>query len=121
MVAVVYHGRALPIAWTWVRHARGHSTQTVQLALLSYVRAQLPTGVAVSLSGTPSLGTRSCWTTATVGAGAIVHPVVQSYPGLDGVQLEAIGDLICAAEHCAWRLNAALTHSAPHTTNLLLT
>ena len=34
MVAVGYHGRALPIAWRWVAHARDHSSQKQQLALL---------------------------------------------------------------------------------------
>ena len=37
MVAVAYHGRALPIAWTWVPHARGHSvvsTNQLRIVLL---------------------------------------------------------------------------------------
>ena len=56
LVAVAYHGRALPIAWTWVAHGRGHSTQTQQLALLNYVRSLLRSGVTVSLVGDTEFG-----------------------------------------------------------------
>ena len=56
IVAVAYHGRALPIAWTWVPHARGHSTQHQQLALLRYVRGLLPAGVQVCLVGDTEFG-----------------------------------------------------------------
>lgn len=56
LVAVAYHGRALPIAWTWVCSGRGHSTQHKQLALLSAVRDMLPSGVAASLVGDTEFG-----------------------------------------------------------------
>src|SRR5712692_1197191 len=56
LVALAYRGCALPIAWTWVPHKRGHSTMHKQLALLSYVRTWLPEGVKVSLVGDCELG-----------------------------------------------------------------
>ena len=56
MVAVAYHGRALPIAWTWVPHARGHSTQAQQLAVLRYVKGLMPAGVQVNLVGDTEFG-----------------------------------------------------------------
>ena len=56
MVAVAYHGRALPIAWTWVPHARGHSMQAQQLAVLRYVKGLIPAGVQVSLVGDTEFG-----------------------------------------------------------------
>lgn len=56
MVAVAYHGRALPILWTWVRSERGHSSQHKQLALLDAVRALLPEGATVSLVGDTEFG-----------------------------------------------------------------
>jgi hypothetical protein len=56
LVAVAYHRRALPIAWTWVPHARGHSTQGQQLALLRYVKGLLPDRVQVSLVGDTEFG-----------------------------------------------------------------
>ena len=37
IVALAYRRRALPIAWTWVRSARGHPAALKQCALLGYV------------------------------------------------------------------------------------
>lgn len=49
MVAVAYHGRAMPITWTWIPHAHGHRTQHQQLALWGYVYRLIPKGTRVSL------------------------------------------------------------------------
>ena len=51
MVSLAYQRRSLPIAWTWVRSSRGHSTTAKQIALLSYVNQLLPSGVRASLVG----------------------------------------------------------------------
>ncbi len=56
MVALAYQGRALPIAWTWVPHSRGHSTQQQQLALLRYVKGLVPAAVQVNLVGDTEFG-----------------------------------------------------------------
>ena len=51
MVSLAYHRRSLPIAWTWVRSSRGHSTTAKQVKLLEYIYRLLPPGVQVSLVG----------------------------------------------------------------------
>jgi hypothetical protein len=56
IVGLAYRKRAIPIAWTWVRQARGHSTPQAQLALLAYVRSLLPEGIAVLLVGDCEFG-----------------------------------------------------------------
>jgi len=56
MVSVAYRKRAIPIAWTWVKHVRGHSTGQKQLALLAYVRTLIPRGAAVFLVGDTEFG-----------------------------------------------------------------
>ena len=56
IVCLAYRKRAIPIAWTWVKHTRGHSTAGKQLALLAYVRKLLPEGAAVSLVGDCEFG-----------------------------------------------------------------
>jgi hypothetical protein len=56
MVSLAYRKRAIPIAWTWVKHVRGHSTAFKQLALLNYVRKLLPIGAAVFLVGDCEFG-----------------------------------------------------------------
>jgi hypothetical protein len=56
MVSLAYRRRAIPIAWTWVKHVRGHSTGATQLALLGYVRSLMPKGIAVLLVGDSEFG-----------------------------------------------------------------
>lgn len=56
IVCLAYRKRSIPIAWTWVKHVRGHSTAGKQLALLSYVRKLLPKGAAVFLVGDTEFG-----------------------------------------------------------------
>jgi hypothetical protein len=51
MVSLGYRRRALPIAWTWVRCKRGHSTGYKQCALLAYVHPLVPQGAAVVVIG----------------------------------------------------------------------
>ena len=56
IVCLAYRKRAIPIAWTWVKHVRGHSTAGKQCALLAYVRHLLPKGAAVFLVGDTEFG-----------------------------------------------------------------
>ena len=56
MVSLAYRRRALPIAWTWVRSSRGHSSATKQQALLAYIRGLLPAGAKVSIAGDSEFG-----------------------------------------------------------------
>jgi hypothetical protein len=51
MVALAFQRRAIAIAWTWRRGAKGHSSARVQVALLAYVRSLLPKDVPVVLVG----------------------------------------------------------------------
>ena len=56
IVCLVYRKRAIPIAWTWVKHVKGHSSAWKQLALLAYVRKLIPGGTAVFLVGDCEFG-----------------------------------------------------------------
>lgn len=51
MVSLAYRHRSLPIAWTWVRCRRGHSTGHKQSALLDYVHSLVPSGTEVVVIG----------------------------------------------------------------------
>jgi hypothetical protein len=48
--------RALPIAWTWIRSARGHSSARKQKALLDYVRSLIPAHTPVLVVGDSEFG-----------------------------------------------------------------
>lgn len=56
LISVAYRRRAVPIAWTWIPWARGHSSAWRQLALLAYVYSLLPPEVSVSLVGDAEFG-----------------------------------------------------------------
>ena len=56
IVGLAFRRRAVPLAWTWVKGSRGHSSATVQLALLASVRQLLPSGVHVVLVGDCEFG-----------------------------------------------------------------
>jgi hypothetical protein len=51
MVTLGYRRRALPIAWTWIRAKRGHSSGRVQCALLAYVHQLVPPEAEVIVCG----------------------------------------------------------------------
>jgi hypothetical protein len=56
IVTLAYRRRALPIAWTWVKGTKGHSTAVKQQALLAHVRQLLPPAVPVWLVGDCEFG-----------------------------------------------------------------
>lgn len=56
MVALALPGRALPLAWTWMNCARGHSSRQKQLALLARVHALIPAHIPVVLVGDSEFG-----------------------------------------------------------------
>lgn len=56
MVSLAYRKRAIPIAWTWVKHVRGHSTGSTQIALLAYIKKLIPAGSTVFIVGDTEFG-----------------------------------------------------------------
>jgi len=56
IVCLAYRKRSIPIAWTWVKHVKGHSSAWKHLALLAYVRKLIPTGATVFLVGDREFG-----------------------------------------------------------------
>jgi hypothetical protein len=51
MVSVVYHGRALPLAWVVMRGTKGHFSEDVHCALLAQIQAILPREATVVFLG----------------------------------------------------------------------
>lgn len=56
MVSLAYRRRALPIAWTWVKGSRGHSSAVKQKTLLAYIHGLLPAGAQVLIAGNSEFG-----------------------------------------------------------------
>ena len=51
VISVVYHGRALPLAWQVVKAAKGHLAQEEHLALVRGVQPLVPVGASVVFVG----------------------------------------------------------------------
>ncbi|MDP9317323.1 MAG: transposase [Chloroflexota bacterium] len=51
MLSVVYHGRALPVAWVVVQGQKGHFPQATHCALLAQIQALIPPTTPVTVLG----------------------------------------------------------------------
>jgi hypothetical protein len=56
LVAIAYRRRTIPLAWTWVKSSRGHSSSWKQKALLSYVHSLIPPKTKVIVVGDSEFG-----------------------------------------------------------------
>lgn len=56
LVAIAFRSRSIPLAWTWVKGSRGHSTSHKQMALLAYVHGLIPAESKVLLVGDAEFG-----------------------------------------------------------------
>jgi hypothetical protein len=56
LVAIAFRSRGIPLAWTWVKGSRGHSTSHKQRALLAYVHGLIPDQSKVLLVGDAEFG-----------------------------------------------------------------
>ena len=121
MVALAYRKRALPLAWTWVRGKRGHSSAYKQRALLRYVRELLPKGATVSLVGDSEFGSIEVlrqledWNWSYVLRQRGNTKVCVSMAN----KWQCFADLVLAKDHVFWYPQALLTVEHLHHTHLL--
>ncbi len=121
MVALAYRRRSIPVAWTWVRHRKGHSTTGKQQALLSYVRSLLPPDVPVLLVGDSEFGIIDVirliegWGWHYVLRQKGSHLVSQS----DEDVWKPFRDLVQKPGQSCWCPNVHLTGKFAHMTNVL--
>jgi len=113
MVSLAYRHRAVPIAWAWVRHVRGHSSAAKQIVLLKYVRSLIPQNMPVFLVGDSEFGSI-----------AVLHQLQQWHwffvfrqKGNTGLWLDErtgwqrLDCLVKKAGQSAWCPNGSLTQS----------
>jgi len=67
MVGLAYRKRALPLAWSWLRGKRGHSSAAKQRALLNYVHDLAIGATVVPVGGQRVREHRNAQATGTVG------------------------------------------------------
>lgn len=121
MVALAYRRRAFPLAWTWVKLTKGHSSAHRQLALLKYVQGLLPAGVPVSLAGDsefgaiPVLRQVEAWGWSYVLRQKKQHLVRRNAAG----EWQKCGQLVNAPGQRTWQPHVALTRQHAYPTNVL--
>jgi hypothetical protein len=122
MVSLAYRRRSLPIAWTWLRASRGHSTTAKQVKLLAYVKELLPVGVKVSLVGDCEfdqpllIENRRFWgwdyALRQPGNHLVLRRGAPLWQGIDSLALKP--------GLTAWLGNVVLTGASPYPTHLVL-
>jgi len=121
LISVAYRRRAVPLAWTWIPCARGHSSAWRQLALLAYVYRLLPAGVSVSLVGDAEFGAVEVQNQVDAWGWAFVlrqKATNQVRPGPNAAW-QNFGCLVTKPGQLVWWPNAYLTAKHNHQVNLL--
>jgi len=122
MVGLAYRKRSVPIAWTWVKQTRGHSSGRIILALLAYVQSLLPPGIAVLLVGDCEFGSvevlrqLEAWSWDYVLRQKAGTKVCLA----QATEWQDFGSHIDKAGQCFWLGACWLTESKIHFTNLLI-
>lgn len=119
MVAVAYRRRALPIAWTWIRSAKGHSSGHKQAALLSYVRQLVPDQATVIVTGdsefTPLQAVLEKWQWFY----ALRQKGSHLYRQHSHSAWQRVDTLVSQAGQCCWLTTVELTQQHSHVCHLL--
>jgi hypothetical protein len=121
MVAVAFRRRAIPIAWTWVRKSRGHSSAAKQVALLAYVERLIPVNTPVLLVGDSEFGAVEvirqveAWKWKYVLRQKANHRVKLG----DESGWQRFGDLVKKPDQSNWLGRGLLTFKHAHPTHLL--
>ena len=121
IIAVAYRRRAIPIAWTWVKGAKGHSSAHKQRALLAYVQRLVPEGTPVVLVGDSEFGAvevirqMEAWHWTYVTRQKANHQLKLA----GQTHWQAFGDLIHRAGQSLWLGQGLLTQQHAHPANLV--
>ena len=121
MVSLAFQRRSLPIAWTWIPKARGHSSAYKQRALLDYVRSLLPVDAQVLLVGDSEFGAGSVleqldhWGWSYVLRQKSNHLIWTEETG----SWRSFGSLVSSPGDQQWVANARLTQKHAYPVNLL--
>jgi hypothetical protein len=120
MVAVAFRRRAIPIAWTWVRKSRGHSSAVKQLALLAYVRRLIPAKTPVLLVGDSEFGSVAVMQQLETWKWLYVLRQKANYwVKVAKDDWQYFGDLVEKPGQSNWLGRSLLTSKHAHPTNLL--
>jgi hypothetical protein len=122
MVSVAYRRRALPVAWTWLRGSRGHSSTATQVKLLAYVATLLPPKTHVTLVGDSEFG--HCLVLENVRFWGWDYPLRQAGDNLVRLRgtkhWQRIDQIPLTKGQPLWFESVVLTKASPYPTHLVL-
>lgn len=121
LISVAFRRRAIPIAWTWVRAQKGHSSACKQLALLDYVHRLIPQGTPVSLVGDTEFEAADVQAQVEAwGWSFVLRQKPNNQVRQDGGDpWRNFGSLVAHPGECVWWEGARLTARAQRRVNLL--
>lgn len=119
MVALAWHKRAIPIAWTWLSNVKGHSGSQKQKALLSYVFRLLPAKTVVFLVGDTEFETVELMRQLELWNWGYVLRQRASTQVCSGGIWRSFGDLLTQVGQSVWLEEALLTSKYAYATHLL--
>jgi hypothetical protein len=120
MVGLAYRRRAIPIAWSWVRSEKGHSSAYKQRALLGYVRGLAPDGARVSVLGDSEFGAVALMKQLEEWGFYYVLRQKCNHLVREEEGWKPLGELIERAGQTRWMENVFLSRLHAHETNLVL-
>ncbi|MCA1838639.1 MAG: IS4 family transposase, partial [Actinobacteria bacterium] len=120
MVGLAYQRRAIPIAWSWVRSEKGHSSAYKQRALLGYVRGLAPDGARVSVVGDSEFGAVAVMKQLEEWGWHYVLRQKCNHLVREEEGWKPLGELIERAGQTRWMENVFLSRLHAHRTNLVL-
>jgi hypothetical protein len=119
MVSLAYRRRSLPIAWTWIKSSKGHSSGRKQAALLSYVHSLIPSDTPVSLVGdsefTPLQALAESWGWFY----ALRQKGSHLYRQNSSEEWQRIDTLVTKPGECRWLTGVELTKEHQYLCNFL--
>ena len=121
LISLAYRRRAIPLAWTWIRSAKGHSSAWKQRALLAYVHQLIPAGIPVLLLGDTEFEAVSVQRQV---AAWHWHYVLRQKPNNQvrakgQAEWRSFGSLVQRPRQSVWLAQAQLTLKSAHKANLL--
>jgi hypothetical protein len=120
MVAVAYRRRALPLAWTWVKSVRGHSSVAKQKALLGYVKEMIPRGAGVLIVGDSEFGDVTLLSQLDEwGWHYVMRQQGRFLVKVTGEDWQLFGELVEQREQKRWVAEGLLTAKYAYPVNLL--
>jgi hypothetical protein len=120
MVGLAYRRRAIPVAWSWVRSQKGHSSSYKQRALLGYVRRLVPNGARVLVVGDSEFGAVAVLKQLEEWGWHYVVRQKRSHLVREEEQWRPLGELIERARQTRWLESVALSRLHAYETNLVL-